>query len=155
MIIYQPLVLVDLGLQNKILYLPQKIQVESPSHSWHHQNNEEHAAQKENTLCLCSPLILISFRARANWAQENGYEAFPLFASAVIAAHVTQVPAETITLWAWVFVGARIVYIIAYLVDQPYIRSAVWGAGQCCSASSKIRYPSRCSKYRSSSVRNP
>ena len=77
---------------------------------------------------------LTGFRARANWAQENGYEAFPLFASAVIAAHVTQVPAESITLWAWVFVAARVVYIIAYLVDQPYIRSAVWGAGQCCSA---------------------
>ena len=77
---------------------------------------------------------LTGFRARANWAQKNGYEAFPFFASAVIAAHVTQVPTETITLWAWIFIGARFAYIVAYLVDQPYIRSAVWGAGQCCSA---------------------
>ena len=59
------------------------------------------------------------FRARANWAQENGYESFPLFASAVIAAHVTNVPAEKISLWARVFVGARVLYSVAYIFDRP------------------------------------
>ena len=77
---------------------------------------------------------LTGFRARANWAQENGYEVFPLFASAVIAAHVTHVPPDTITSWAWGFVGARVVFITAYVLDRPYIRSATWGAGQLCSA---------------------
>lgn len=76
---------------------------------------------------------LSGFRARANWAHENGYEAFPFFASAVIAAHVTQVSAETITAWAVAFIVCRIVYIGAYLLDRPYIRSAFWGMGQCCS----------------------
>lgn len=76
---------------------------------------------------------LTGFRARANWAQQNGYEAFPVFACAVISAHVTQVSAQTITLWACVFVGARVLYVAAYLLDRPYIRSAVWGGGQLCS----------------------
>jgi uncharacterized MAPEG superfamily protein len=47
---------------------------------------------------------------------------------------VTQVPAEVITMWAVVFVGFRVLYIGAYLADRPYIRSVVWGGGQCCSA---------------------
>lgn len=89
---------------------------------------------KENHAPRTHIAQLSGFRARANWAQENGYETFPLFASAVIAAHVTEVPAESITLWAWMFIGARVIFIIAYIVDQPYVRSAVWGAGQCCSA---------------------
>ena len=58
---------------------------------------------------------LTGFRARANWAQENGYEVFPLFASAVIAAHVTQVPAETITLMGMgICGGPRCVYCRVY-----------------------------------------
>ena len=88
---------------------------------------------KENSAPREHIAQLTGFRARANWAQENGYEAFPLFASAVIAAHITQVPAETITLWACVFVGARVVYTAAYILDRPYIRSVVWGGGQLCS----------------------
>mgnify|MGYP006164011713 CR=1 FL=1 len=36
------------------------------------------------------------FRARANAAQANSFEAFPFFAAAVIVAHLTQAPQDRI-----------------------------------------------------------
>ena len=69
------------------------------------------------------------FRARANAAQANSFEALPLFAAAVVIAVLQHVPVATIDLLAVVFVVARVAYIVCYVTDRPTLRSALWGVG--------------------------
>ncbi len=68
-------------------------------------------------------------RARANAAQANSFEAFPLFAVGVLICVIQHVPVATIDLLAIVFVVARIAYIAAYLGDRPSLRSPIWAIG--------------------------
>jgi uncharacterized MAPEG superfamily protein len=69
---------------------------------------------------------------RAYWAQLNAFEAFPLFAAAVIIAHLAGGRQATIDLLAVAFVSFRIIYTLAYLYDRPLLRSLVWSAALCC-----------------------
>jgi uncharacterized MAPEG superfamily protein len=69
------------------------------------------------------------FRRRANAAQLNGFEAFPLFAAAVIIAHVLQAPQPRIDLLAITFVVARLLYLVFYVADQSLLRSLAWFVG--------------------------
>lgn len=69
---------------------------------------------------------------RAYWAQLNAFEAFPLFAAAVIIAHLAGGRQGTIDMLAIAFVGFRILYTLAYLYDRPLLRSLVWSAGLFC-----------------------
>lgn len=69
---------------------------------------------------------LDGWRQRANWAQLNGFEAFPPFAAAVIIAHLTAVPQARIDLLAMAFIAARVVYGILYLANLPSLRSLAW-----------------------------
>ena len=66
------------------------------------------------------------YRARAAAAESNSFEAFPFFAAAVIIAHLTNAPQGRLDLLAIVFVVARIVYVVCYLVDWHWARSLVW-----------------------------
>jgi len=75
---------------------------------------------------------LEGWRARANWAQLNGFEAFPPFAAAVIIAHLTAVPQARIDLLAMGFIAARIVYGFLYLANLATLRSIAWLAGVGC-----------------------
>ncbi len=68
-------------------------------------------------------------RARANAAQANSFEAFPLFAVGVVIAVAQHVPIATINLLAVVFIVARALYIACYVGDLPALRSLVWGVG--------------------------
>lgn len=69
------------------------------------------------------------YRGRAHAAQSNSFEAFPLFAAAVIIAHLTHAPQARIDLLAVIFVIARIAYLVCYVADWHWIRSLVWFAG--------------------------
>lgn len=69
------------------------------------------------------------FRARANAAQQNGFEAFALFAVAVLAAHITHGPQSRVDLLAMVFIAARLVYLALYLAGFGALRSLVWLVG--------------------------
>ncbi|MDO4640933.1 MAG: MAPEG family protein [Neisseria sp.] len=71
--------------------------------------------------------------ARANAAQQNGYEVFPPFAAAVIIAHVTGGADQlTINVWALLFVLSRIVYIWAYISDKSLLRSVIFNVNALC-----------------------
>jgi uncharacterized MAPEG superfamily protein len=69
------------------------------------------------------------WRARANAAQLNSFEAFPLFAAAVLVAHVTGAPQPRVDLLALVFVAARVMYLAVYIADLALVRSLVWFVG--------------------------
>ena len=65
--------------------------------------------------------------ARLQRAQTNLYESLPLFAAAVLIAHVAN-REGALTLWgAWIFLIARLVYVPLYGFGVPKVRSIVWG----------------------------
>jgi uncharacterized MAPEG superfamily protein len=69
------------------------------------------------------------WRARANAAQANGFEAFPLFAAAVIVAHQLGAPQDRVDALALTFVAARVVYFACYVADLHWVRSIAWTVG--------------------------
>lgn len=66
------------------------------------------------------------WRARANAAQANSFEALPFFLAAVIIAHQIGNMQWRVDMLALVFVLLRLVYIVLYLLDQANARSVVW-----------------------------
>jgi uncharacterized MAPEG superfamily protein len=69
---------------------------------------------------------LEGYRRRAYAAHQNGFEAFPLFAAAVLAAKWAGAPQAPVDALAITFVAARIVYVGAYIADAATLRSIVW-----------------------------
>jgi uncharacterized MAPEG superfamily protein len=69
---------------------------------------------------------------RAHAAHLNSFEAFPLFAAAVLVAHVAGAEATRIDQLALAFVALRIGYAICYLADFAILRSLVWTAALAC-----------------------
>lgn len=72
------------------------------------------------------------FRARANAAHLNSFEALPLFAAAVIIAHLRGAPPHTVDLLAIGFIAARLIYLALYLANLATLRSLAWVAGLIC-----------------------
>jgi uncharacterized MAPEG superfamily protein len=64
---------------------------------------------------------------RLKRAQANLFETLPLFAAAVLIAHVAG-REGTATLWgAGIYLAARVVYVPLYAYGVPYLRSLAWG----------------------------
>jgi uncharacterized MAPEG superfamily protein len=68
-------------------------------------------------------------RARADAAQQNSFEAFPLFAAGVALALIQQVDAQAIAQCGWFFIAMRLAYIYCYVTDRSTWRSIVWALG--------------------------
>ncbi len=66
---------------------------------------------------------------RANWAQQNAWEAFAPFAAAVLIAVQSGVSLETVNLCAVVFTLARVAYGVFYITNKDKLRSSVWMIG--------------------------
>ena len=66
------------------------------------------------------------WRARANAAQANTFEALPFFFAAVIIAHQLQARQAVVDILAFMFVVLRIAYIVMYVADMAKTRSAIW-----------------------------
>ena len=63
------------------------------------------------------------YRARANAAQANSFEAFPLFAAGVLAAQWMAAPQPRVDAIAMAFIAARVAYIGCFLADVAIARS--------------------------------
>src|SRR3954468_19902557 len=59
-------------------------------------------------------------------AQANFYETFPLYAAAAIIVSVAHLNNRWTAIGAFVWIGARILYLPLYAVGVPYLRTAVW-----------------------------
>jgi len=66
------------------------------------------------------------WRARANAAQANSFEALPFFIGAVIIAHQLGAAQARLDILAVLFITLRIIYIAMYVADLATIRSAIW-----------------------------
>ena len=74
------------------------------------------------------------FRRRANAAQLNGFEAFPLFAAGVVVAHLAGAGQPRIDQLAVVVRDrARRLHAVLF-ADMALLRSLAWSAGIGCSA---------------------
>lgn len=66
------------------------------------------------------------WRARANAAQANSFEALPLFVGAVIIAHQLGAPQLRLDLLAGVYIVLRLIFIMMYVANLATMRSLVW-----------------------------
>lgn len=66
------------------------------------------------------------WRARANAAQANTFEAIPFFFAAVIIAQQLQASQVLLNILAVLFVVLRIVYIALYVGNKANARSIIW-----------------------------
>lgn len=66
------------------------------------------------------------WRARANAAQANSFEALPLFIGAVIIAHQLGAPQLRVDVLAFLYVFMRVLYVMMYLANLALVRSIVW-----------------------------
>ena len=67
--------------------------------------------------------------ARALGAHQNGIEAFPFFAFAVLLAEFRQAPQHLVDELAVLFLIVRIAYVFTYLGNRPTLRSILWSIG--------------------------
>lgn len=68
------------------------------------------------------------WRARANAAQANSFEALPFYIGAVVIAHQLGVFQTRLDLLAFLYIVLRLMYILFYLADMATFRSLVWTA---------------------------
>ena len=68
-------------------------------------------------------------RTRALGAHQNGLEAFPFFAAAVLLAEFRAGPQRLIDELAILFLIVRIAYVFTYLGNRPRLRSILWNIG--------------------------
>lgn len=66
------------------------------------------------------------WRARANAAQANTFEALPFFFAAVVIAHQLQASQVRLDVFAFVFVVLRIAYVLMYVADMAKSRTVIW-----------------------------
>lgn len=72
------------------------------------------------------------WRQRADWAQQNAWEAFAPFAAGVLVAHWVHAGQATVDTLAGLFILCRIGHGLAYIADRPTLRSLIWTAGLFC-----------------------
>ena len=68
-------------------------------------------------------------RARADAAQQNSFEAFPLFAAGVALALHSGVEMASVVQCGWFFIAMRLAYIYCYVTDKSSLRSVFWLLG--------------------------
>ena len=72
---------------------------------------------------------LAGWQARANAAQQNSFEALPLFVAGVLIAERLHAAQARVDVLAAVFVAVRVGYVGAYLTDRASLRSLLWLGG--------------------------
>jgi uncharacterized MAPEG superfamily protein len=76
-----------------------------------------------------SPAPVGKLTGRLLRAQSNLFETLPLFAAAVLIAHVGGRENASTLLGAQLYLAARLVYVPLYAFGVPYLRTAAWGTG--------------------------
>lgn len=66
------------------------------------------------------------WRARANAAQANSFEALPFFIGAVIIAHQLGAQQARVDILAMVWIVLRLMYIMFYVGGLATLRSLIW-----------------------------
>jgi uncharacterized MAPEG superfamily protein len=76
--------------------------------------------------------LLTGRGARAIAAHKNAFEAIAIFAPAVIVAHLAGADPAWSSRLAQIFVSARLLHGIFYLLDLDLLRTGIFGVGLAC-----------------------
>lgn len=68
------------------------------------------------------------YGARLERAWKNFIETFPLFAAAVLLAHALDKHTANSALGAQIYLWARVLYVPAYVIAIPFLRTLIWAA---------------------------
>lgn len=71
---------------------------------------------------------LTGWRLRAHWAHQNALETFPMFAAALIVAHMGAPASSVAVALAYAYPALRMLYLVAFIGDQGALRSTIWFA---------------------------
>lgn len=71
---------------------------------------------------------------RASWAHQNSFEAFTLHAPACLLCLQAGAAGSVALVAAWLQPALRLLYIAAYVADQPLLRSLCWAGALLCTA---------------------
>jgi uncharacterized MAPEG superfamily protein len=88
-----------------------------------------HADQFDNARPRDPAFYRDGIRARALGAHQNGIEAFPFFAAAVLLAEFRTAPQNLINELSVLFLIVRSAYVLTYVGDRPSLRSILWSLG--------------------------
>ncbi len=66
------------------------------------------------------------WRARANAAQANSFEALPFFIGAVVIAHQLGAHQGRLDVMAFIYIVLRLMFVMMYVADLSTVRSLVW-----------------------------
>lgn len=72
---------------------------------------------------------LPAYAQRANWAHQNSFESFTLFAPAALMAYVTGQDSALALGAAGAYLAARLFYSLFYILNVPLLRSLMFGIG--------------------------
>ncbi len=72
-------------------------------------------------------MALTGWAGRAQRAHRNMLENLILFAGLVLLVHVAGAGNDTSAVGAQIFVVARLVYAVVYVLGIPWLRTALWG----------------------------
>ena len=67
-----------------------------------------------------------AWRARANAAQANSFEALPFFIGAVLIAHQLGANPWWVDVLALIYIALRLIFILLYVAGRANLRSLVW-----------------------------
>ncbi len=87
---------------------------------------------ESNLIPRISAKSITGYQQRAYWAHQNGLEAIPSFAAAIIIAQITSVSQESINTLAMLFIGFRVAHAIAYISNLGVLRTLMWAGGMAC-----------------------
>ncbi len=73
------------------------------------------------------PLTVVG--GRATRALANMQEALPVFLALALMNMIVAPNAATAITGAWIFLAARVIYVLLYLTGVPVARTIVWFAG--------------------------
>src|ERR1700722_15399471 len=61
-------------------------------------------------------------------AFQNFLETFPFFAASVLLVHALDKSTHTSVLGAQIYIWARVLYVPAYVIAIPFVRTLIWAA---------------------------
>ena len=72
---------------------------------------------------------LPNYAQRANWAHQNSFESFILYAPAAVMAYVTAQESEAAMLAVVAYLIARFLFSVFYILNVAPLRSLMFGVG--------------------------
>ena len=75
---------------------------------------------------------LPDYAKRATWAHQNSFESFALFTAAALCVFVSDTATERTSLYVLVYLAARTLFTLFYLLNWPWLRSPMWAISMVC-----------------------